>query len=73
MTVLNIDTIVEFGDPNQKKVNGWITAVNIRKTNVLYEISYWLLDDLKCIWLPEHLLTIKDSSKKIKIGFTTNG
>ena len=69
MELLSIDTVVEFGDPNQKKINGWITAINIRKKTISYEISYWLLDDLKCVWLPESLFIVKDDSKKTKIGF----
>lgn len=69
MNVLNIDTIVEFGDSKNDKISGWITAICIRKTNVQYEISYWKLDELKCIWLIDDLFTVKDDSKKYQIGF----
>lgn len=67
--VFNIGTVVQFGDISQKQMTGFISGITIRKTYVIYEISYWLLDDLKLIWLGEDHFTVKDTSKNKEIGF----
>lgn len=69
MKLYNIGTLVQFGDVAQKQMTGHISAITIRKTYVIYEISYWLLDDLKIIWLNEDQFIVKDTLKTNEIGF----
>lgn len=69
INIYRIGTVVEFGDPTQKTITGKITAVTIREKYQLYEISYWLFDDLKTIGLYEESFTVKDNNTKKEIGF----
>jgi len=69
MKLYNIGTLVQFGDAAQKQMTGHISAITIRKTYVIYEIAYWLLDDLKTVWLSEDQLIVKDTLKTNEIGF----
>lgn len=69
MKILPIETKVEFGDPTQKIIVGWISAATIRKRSTIYEINYWLLDDLKTIWLHEDRFKVITETKKHIIGF----
>lgn len=67
--VYPIGTTVEFGDSAQKIIIGQIAAINIRKTYTIYEINYWLLDDLKTIYLSEDHFKILNKPEKKEIGF----
>lgn len=67
--VYNIGTVVQFGDISQKQMTGFISGITLRKTYIMYEISYWLLDGLKLIWLTEDHFIVKDTSKSKEIGF----
>jgi len=69
MTLYNIGTLVQFGDAAQKQMMGNISAITMRKTYVIYEITYWLLDDLKTVWLNEDQFIVKDGLKNNEIGF----
>lgn len=67
--VYDIGTDVEFGDIQQKTFLGKIRAIQIRKSSVLYEIAYWVMDDFKSMWLAEDNFMVRANSKKNQIGF----
>ena len=66
MKLLKYNTQVKFGEDNM--LSGKITAISMRETHVLYEISYWKADEFKTIWLSEKDMIIKNP-QRVMVGF----
>lgn len=67
ISVLNIGTSVTFGEDGD--IKGKITAVTIRETSTIYEITFWKADEIKAICLKESQFNVRKGYKTIKIGF----
>ena len=69
--ILPLDTVVKFGG-DEIKLNGKISAITIRKNTIMYEISYWVMTDLKSQWFDEGDFEVINKKRKEKIGFKTH-
>lgn len=67
LQLLALDQKVTFG-PGDEPIKGKITAVNIRRYNITYELTYWLNSEKKTIWLSEEEFQIK-KPKQQTVGF----
>lgn len=66
LTVFECGSTVGIGP--DAKVEAIITAINIRFTNLQYEVEWWDGNTRKTEWLNAELLTVIDA-KKTRIGF----
>jgi hypothetical protein len=54
------------------KINGvkaMITAVSIRYSHIIYEITYYTNDEFKTVWMRDEEFEIKNDYGKTNIGF----
>jgi hypothetical protein len=67
--VLELGTMVEFGDPKQTLISGRISSVTIYPTLITYEVMFWQGAEFKTIVLRECDFSVKKNIIKEKIGF----
>jgi hypothetical protein len=54
---------------NDINIFGYITGINIRNNNTMYEVSYYMNNNYYVHWFYDYQLDFGDESIKIKIGF----
>jgi hypothetical protein len=65
--VYPLTTKVKFGENFDLK--GEITAITLRESVIMYEITCWKVDELKSIWLKDTYFKTIKTVKQQGIGF----
>jgi len=73
----NVEQTIVYKCGQKVKINdidiyGYITGINIRNNNIMYEISYYMNNNYYTHWFYDYQLDFGKNGIKVKIGFEWN-